>query len=187
MSGSSSTIKTRSMPNILASYQKNNHLGDVGRVVPHSLEVLCNEDEFYRPRDGAGVFEHVCEQFAKDLFVKGVHEPVIVNHSLSKFGIRIHECVQALLQDLLRRFGHYSKIDQTLQFGLLDQLDRAFRNIDPDIADALNVLYDFESGSNKSQVARDWLLEREDLETQVIDFNFECVEFVIAFDHVFRE
>src|SRR2546422_6590191 len=84
MSGSSSTIKTRSMPNVLASNQKDDHLGDIGRVVSHSLKVLRNEDKFYRAGDGARVFEHIREQLAKDLFVKTVHEPVIVDHFFSK-------------------------------------------------------------------------------------------------------
>jgi hypothetical protein len=37
------------MPDILASHQKDNHLGDIRRMITHPLEMFCNENQF----DGA--------------------------------------------------------------------------------------------------------------------------------------
>jgi len=42
-------------------------LGDVGGVIADPLEVAGDEDQVQRGLDGAGVLEHVGQQFAEDL------------------------------------------------------------------------------------------------------------------------
>jgi hypothetical protein len=44
MSASASTIKARSMPDILASHKEDDHLRDIRGMVPDSLEMLGNEN-----------------------------------------------------------------------------------------------------------------------------------------------
>src|SRR5438105_8133401 len=74
---SSSTIRMHSMPNILASHQKDNHLGYVRRMVGDSFQVLRNEYQLEGTRNRPRIFQHICECLAKDLLVHVVHHFVI--------------------------------------------------------------------------------------------------------------
>src|SRR6516165_5628134 len=98
------------MPDILASHEENNHLCDIGGMVPHSLEMLGNEYEFDGPRDRARIFEHVCEKFSKDLLIHVVDYVVVENDLLGKLGVRVHKSVETFLKNLLRRLSHDREI-----------------------------------------------------------------------------
>src|ERR1700748_2290423 len=102
MSGSSSTIKTRSMPDILAPYQKHDHFSDIRGMIPDPLEVLGDEDQLDRPGDRPRVLEHIREQLTEDLLVQIVHDTVVENDLLGKVGVGVDERIQAFFQDLLR-------------------------------------------------------------------------------------
>src|SRR5262245_16727137 len=102
MSGSSSTIKTRSMTDVLPPDQENDHLGDVRRMVPNTFEVLGYEDHLQRPRDVLRVFHHVGEQLTKNLLVAVVDKGVVLDHLLGQRSIRIDKGIQAILENPLR-------------------------------------------------------------------------------------
>src|SRR5581483_3595644 len=115
MSGSSSTIKTRSMPDILASHKENDHLCNIRRVIANPLKVLCDKNQFDGARNRSRIFEHVRQKFSKNLFVKIIYDVVIENDLLRQIRIRIHECIKAFFQNLLSGFRHDGQIDKTLE------------------------------------------------------------------------
>src|SRR3990167_2164819 len=100
MSGSSSTIKTRSMPDILPSYQEYDHLRDISRMVAHAFQMFRDEDQLDGARDRARVFQHVRQQLTENLLVEVVDHIVPGDHLLGQAGIRVHKGVEAVLQDL---------------------------------------------------------------------------------------
>src|SRR5215469_6473178 len=153
MSGSSSTIKTRSMPDILTPYEENDHFSDVGRVITNPFEMFCDENEFDCARNGSRIFEHVRQQLTKDLFVQIVHDIVVEDNLFGEFRIRIHECIQALFQDLLRSLAHDGKIDEAFELGLVNQFHRAFGDVHGDVADALDILNNLQSRRDKPQIS----------------------------------
>ena len=109
------------MTNILALHQKYDHLGDVGRMIADPLEMFSNEDQFDGARNRARIFQHVGEELSENLFVKIIDDVVVGNDFFRKIRIRIHKCVETLLENFLRRFGHDRQVDQAFQFRLLDQ------------------------------------------------------------------
>src|SRR2546425_92660 len=56
-----------------------------------------------------------------------------------------------------------------------------------DIADAFQVLDDFQSRRNKSQIACNGLLERQDFVAKVIDLYLQPVHFIISLDNLCRQ
>jgi hypothetical protein len=74
-----------------------------------------------------------------------------------------------------------------LQLRLFDQFHRALTNVDGDIADALQILHDFQSSRDKSQIAGDGLLESQEFIAQVIDFEFELIYFIVGGDDGFSQ
>src|ERR1051326_6548550 len=178
MSGSSSTIKTRCMPDILASHQKNHHLGNVSGMVANPLEMLRDENQFNGTRNGARVFQHVGQELAKDLLVEIVDDVVVQDDLFREIGIRVYERIQALFQNFLRCIAHNREIDQALQLRLLNQFHRTFRDVDRDVADALDVFDDLQCRRNESQIASNGLFQREDFIAGVVYRDFELVELV---------
>src|SRR5439155_26385974 len=106
MSGSSSTIRTRSMPDILTSNHEYDHLRNIGRVVADELQMLRNEDQLQRARNVSGVFDHIGQQLSKNLFVQVIDVVVFLDDFLGKVRVRIHERVQTALENALRGLTH---------------------------------------------------------------------------------
>src|SRR5213593_987694 len=111
MSGSSSTINTRSMPYILTSNHENHHLSDVGRVIPNALQVLGDENQLERSGDVACIFHHIRQQLSKDLFIQIVDGLIFIDDSLPELCVGIHKSVETFLQDTLRCFSHNGQCD----------------------------------------------------------------------------
>jgi len=44
------------MPDVLSPYHEDHHLGDVHRMIPDSLEMFRDENEFEAAMDVAGIF-----------------------------------------------------------------------------------------------------------------------------------
>src|SRR5215469_18038780 len=185
MSGSSSTIKTRSMPDILTPYEENDHFTNVGRVITNPFEMFCDENEFDCARNGSRIFEHVRQQLTKDLFVQIVHDIVVEDNLFGEFRIRIHERIEALFQNLLRSIGHDGKIDEPLELWLVNQFHGAFGNVHSDVADALDVLHDLQRRRYKPQVASDRLFECEHFVAQIVDFDLQPVDLIVPGDYFF--
>src|SRR4030095_106029 len=98
ISGSSSTIKTRSMPDVLPPDQENHHFRNVGRMISNTFEVLGDKYYFQRPRDVLGVLHHISEELPKDLLVAIIDELVVTDHLFRQLHIRVHKCIEAMLQ-----------------------------------------------------------------------------------------
>src|SRR5438552_2776705 len=135
MSGSSSTIKTRSMPDILPSYQEYNHFSNVCGVVADPLEMFSDKDQLDSARNRSRIFQHVGQELAKDLLVKIVDHVVVEYDFLGELRVRIDECIEALFENLLSGVRHNGQVHQPLQFRLLHHLDGALADIDRNIAD----------------------------------------------------
>ena len=85
------------------------------------------------------------------------------------------------------RIRHHRQIDEPLEFGLLNELQRPLADVHRDIADPFDVFDDFHRRGDESQVARDRLLESKGLVAQIVDGNFQFVDFVVPRDDVFRK
>src|SRR5205085_6630950 len=106
---------------------------------------------------------------------------------LSKLWIRVDERVKTLLQNLLRRSRHNRQIDEALQLRLLDQFESPLADVDSNITDTLKILDNFESGGDESQITGYRLFERENLIAEVIDLDFEFVQFIVPPDDFFSQ
>ena len=79
------------------------------------------------------------------------------------------------------------KVDQPLQLRLLDQLCRAFGDVDGDVTDPLDVPDDLQRRRDEAQIARHGLFEGQNLVAEVVDFEFKLVERVVALDDFFGQ
>jgi hypothetical protein len=77
------------------------------------------------------------------LFIEVIDYVVIGDDFFGKLRIRIHECIETFLENLLRRIRHDRQIDQAFEFRFLNQLPSAFRDVYRNVANAFDVLHNF--------------------------------------------
>ena len=71
------------MPDILTLDHEDDHFGHVGGVVGDPLQMPGNGVDLDGPGNGAGVLEHVGQQYPLDLLVEEVHLIVAVTDRVS--------------------------------------------------------------------------------------------------------
>src|SRR5262245_61659001 len=65
----------------------------------------------------------------------------------------------------------------------MQDLESAPRDIHAVVSDALDVSNNFHRCRDETKIRRDGLLEREDLETDIIDFEFKLIQLVVFIDY----
>src|SRR5262252_9914342 len=122
-------VSAERVPHHLGLDHVDDHLGDVGRVIGYALEETGDQDQPDRSGDGPRVLHHVRQEFAEDLIPKGVHPAVLAARLARQHGVTGYECVEALLENLLRSLRHPREVDVRLELRLAVELDRALGDV----------------------------------------------------------
>src|SRR5262245_32177215 len=91
--------------------------------------------------------------------------------------------VETLFKNALRRGGGHGHINDGLQFRLIQNFESPPRYIHAVVADTLDVSNNFQSCCDETEIRGYWLLESEDLEADIIDFEFKLIQLIIFIDN----
>jgi hypothetical protein len=175
------------MTNILSLDQKNDHFGDVRSVVSDSFEVSRHEYQSQSPRHGAGVFQHVGQQFTQHLLANVVDVPVAFDNAFRQFRVEIYEGIKAIFQDPLGGACGDGYIDDGLQLRLVDDFLTAPRDIDAVVTDPLDITDNLHGCGDEAEIGCDRLLPRKDFQAQFVDFELQAIDLVVPVDNPLRK
>jgi hypothetical protein len=153
-------------------------LGDVGSVVADTFEIFGHEDEFKRRENHAGIAHHVSQEFAENLIAVLIDLVVASHDFLSELDVATNHSIQRIADLLLDDFGHAGQIDVGLDAGMTKDAERTLGDVDGLIADAFKVIVDAGNGEDKAQVGGHELVESEELNDAVVDFELKFVDSV---------
>src|SRR5437667_9030708 len=86
---------------------------------------------------------------------------------------------KALLQNALCSRRRNRNVDNRFQFGLMHDFKRTARHVDAVVSDTLDIGNNLHRGCDETKIGRNRLLARQDLEADVVDLEFESIDFVI--------
>jgi hypothetical protein len=81
-----------------------------------------------------------------------------------------------------RTRAHARDVDQLLDWWLVDVSPRRFRDIDGEIADPFEIAVDLDRCHDGSKVGRHRLIQRQQPEAAVVDFDVELIERFVTSD-----
>jgi hypothetical protein len=151
-------------------------LGDVGSVVADTFEIFGDEDEFKCRENHTGIAHHVSQEFAENLIAVLIDLIVASHDFLSELDVTTNHRIQRIPDLLLDYFGHAGQIDVGLDAGMTKDAQRTLGDVDGLIADAFKVIVDAGNGEDEAQVGGHELVESEELNNSVVDFELKFVD-----------
>src|ERR1022692_1717281 len=164
------------VPDVNAFDQEDHVFGDVRRVVADPLQVAGYEYQIDRRRHDAGIALHGFLEFGVHRIAKSIHFIVRKKYRTGQDVVSIHKRVQALEQHGLDQGGHLWDIDHRLDQRMMHQGERTLRHVLGEIADALQVGVDLESGGQKAEIASHGLEKSEQPGYHAVDFHLHPVD-----------
>jgi hypothetical protein len=172
---------------VLALDNVDNVFGDVGGVVADALEVLGYQDQFEGWEDYAGVTHHVGQEFAEDLVTKVVDLVVHGQDFLGELDVAAHYGVQGVANHFFGDLAHAREIDVRFHSGVAKDTNRGLRDVYGLIADALQVIVDPGDGQDEAEVYGHQLMQSEELDYAVVDFDLEFIDSVFFVENTFGQ
>ena len=162
------------------------HFGDVGRVIAAAFHVLGDEQQMRAHADGARIFHHVGEQFAKQAVVDFVDLAILVPHRFRQFGVAVGIGIQHLLELAEGGAAHAGQRLGQADRRLAVEHDGALGDILGQVADALQLGGGLDRRQRLAQIHRHGLAQRQQLQGAVFDILLHGVNAGIAANGAFR-
>jgi hypothetical protein len=156
-------------------------------VVADAFEVFGDEDEFEGGEDDAGVAHHVGEEFAENLVAVVVDLVVHGENFLGEVDVATDDGVQGVADHFFGDFAHAREIDVRFYAGMAEDADAGLGDVDGLIADALEVVVDARDSEDEAEVGGHELMEREDLNDAVVDFELKLVDLIFFVEDALGE
>ena len=112
------------MPDVAASDEVDNVLGDVRGVVANALEILGDENQLESSKHDGRILHHVSKQLAKELIAQAIHLVVALQHAAGKIDIAADQRIQAIPHHAFRKLAHARKIDVRLYLWMAQNAHR---------------------------------------------------------------
>ena len=106
---------------------------------------------------------------------------------VSKPGIMINQCIQALFQHRLGLMCHLNKVARNIYLRLLREKNGSFSDINGQISDAFEVVIYLQNGNYKTQIYGYRLIKRKQLKAVFLNLNFSLVDFYIFIYYLFGQ
>jgi hypothetical protein len=164
------------MADVLALNYVDDVFGDVGGVVADAFEVLGDENELEGGEDYAGITHHISEEFAEDLVPVVIDLIVGGKNFLREVHVAADDSVEGVTHHFFGKLAHAWQIDVRLDARVAKDARGRLRDVDGLIADALEVVVDARDGKNQAQVGGHQLMEREELNDAVVNFELQFVD-----------
>ena len=159
--------------------------GDVGGVVADALEVLGDEDQLEGGEDDAGITHHVGEELAEDLVAVVVDLIVHGEDFLGELDVATHDGVERIADHFFGDFAHARKVHVRLHAGVAQDANGGLGDVDGLIADAFEVIVDARDREDQTEVGSHQLVEREELDDAVVDFELQFIDGVFFIEDAF--
>src|SRR6266566_9901315 len=175
------------MADVLALDEVDDVFGDVGGVVADALEVLGDENQFERGKDDAGIAHHVSKQFTENLITVVVHLIVGGEDALRELDVAANDGVEGVADHFLGEFAHAREIDVGLDARVAEDTERALRDVDGLVADALEIVVDARDRQDEAEIGGHELVQGEKLNDAVVDFHLKLVDGVFFLEDALGE
>ena len=115
-----------------------------------------------------------------------IDEGIGHHHLARQRDILVHEGVEAAPDHVAHRIAHRRDIHGQPLPRQPVELDRGLGDVDRQVSHALEIGHHLEGGGNAPEIAGRRLPEREDPETELVDFLLEMVNLAVTLDHRLR-
>src|SRR5262249_558376 len=95
---------------------------------------------------------------------------------LRELNIAADDGVERVANHFFGDFAHAGKVDVGLDARVAENAQRALRDVDSLVADALEVVVDAGNRENEAEVDRHELMEGKELDDAIVDFELELVD-----------
>ncbi len=166
-----------------AGGRKIDHLGDIGRVVAHALQILGNEQQMRRLADARRIFHHVGDERAEQAVVEIIDRAVGLGDADRRFGIACGKGIEHVMHHPAGEIGHRREDRQRLNVAVIVDGGDAARDIFGIIADPLDDARDFQRRDDFAQIVGERGAQRDQFDREPFDFMFNLVDLAITRDH----
>jgi hypothetical protein len=97
---------------------------------------------------------------------------------LGEFDVATNDGVQRVANHFFGDFAHAREIDVRLHARMAQDADAGLRDVDGLVADALEVVVDARNGEDEAKVGGHQLMEREELDDAIVDFELKLVDLI---------
>jgi hypothetical protein len=175
------------MPHVLAFDHEHDHLGDVGGVVGEALQAFADREQPRRLEDHAGIGHHARQELGEELRVVNIDGLVAVDDLVSFDGIAGHERIECVVHHALRGVRHARDLIVRILRAIRTELGDPLADVDPQIANALEIGDELERRGNEAQIGRDRLATCQDLQSQLVDLELQLIDVAIQLDRALRQ
>ena len=169
--------------NVLALDDVDDVLGDVGGVITDALEIFGDQDQLESGKDYAGITHHVGEEFAEDLIAVVIDLIVGGKNFLRQIDVAADHGVERVADHFFDKFAHAWEVDIGLHARMAKDARRGLRDVDGLVADTLEIVVDAGNSEDKAEVDGHQLMERQELDDAVVDFELQLVDGVFFFEN----
>jgi hypothetical protein len=159
-------------------------LGHVRGQVGDALEVPAHEHERHRALHLLRVGDHAAHELREQLSVERVHLVVAPHQQARRLGVAANERVQRVAQHGDGLLGQLRQVRERLHRRLARELLGAAGDVHRMIAHALQVGGDLERRRDEPQVARQRLLQRQELDAALLDVDLHAVDRGVVAEHL---
>ena len=138
------------MTHIQTAHPENNVLGNVGGVVRDSFQVARGKNELHARANQREVLSHVLEQIFKDAIAVLIDHIIAFQNLRGQVDVLEDQRAQAAADHGTNRLGHGCQFLGSLRVVHLSQRDHALGDVHGDVADALEVVGDFQRSDNQA-------------------------------------
>ena len=176
---------------VVADVEGRHHEDDVfrhvGGVIANPFEMARDQDQVQGRLDGLGIPRHVPNQFPEHLCLQPVQLIVTIQHPSGQVHVPLDERIERIAQHALRDRGHPRNVDEFLDRGMLQIPLSRLGDVDGQIAHAFEIGVDLDRRDDRPQVDGHRLVQGEQLEAAVVDFDVQAVDRVVADEHAFDQ
>jgi hypothetical protein len=106
---------------------------------------------------------------------------------LGELDVAADDGVESVADHFFGEFGHAWEIDVRLHAWVAKDAEAALRDVHGLIADALEVVVDARDGEDEAEVGGHQLMEREELDDAVVDFELKLVDLIFFVENALGE
>ena len=136
-------------------------LGNIGRVIPDTLQILGNHQDIQHALAVSRILRNLCNQILLALGKQVVNHIVVLNDTPRECQVPAHKGVQTVGDHLDGRLRHL--LDMRVMAARAGQIRDDLRDVARLIADALDIRNHLENGRDQTQVACHRLLLQQEL------------------------
>src|SRR5438445_4305846 len=163
------------MADVKSADPKDDVFGNVGGVVRDAFQVARGKNELHAGAHQLGLLSHVLEQLLKNAIAVLIHDIVAFENLRGHLHVAENKGAKALADHAAHGGGHGSQLFGNLCALHFAKGDDTLGEIHRDVADALEVIGDFQNGDDEAHLVVRERAATEQSDRMLIDDNFHFI------------